>query len=563
MTNQRSEILTILRSVPRLVWLFTAAWIVLAIYWQCLAHRNGIFGEMWDTLPAYRVLGDMGFADIAHELLRKYALVHIIALPKLGFWIDFHFFGASGQFTRASSFIVSSLCFLLTVFIAIKQYQRPAICVVLGALLFFNGFQAYVISWESLLQYYLAVFFALLAFMEYDRRPAKLLLPSVLLLLTGFSCGASIAAIAGFSFMLFAQYWNGVRPSHKALVAYTGFLLLMAWLLYPDSATHVAQQNILGQETRPFFWHAPGLLLQYLAFPFSAWGEFRWLGLFVLLSVVHSVWVCLVKRKGLLSDYVLIYFFLIACTIALGRYKAMGMDGDVSRYYVYIAPLWFFSLLKLLKFPAGFFYAVATGFCALLLVGSLESVVVLTNLANKMEMARVVALNGNFRHFASQRLDATGGLEANLQNSSDYLRANNMDIYYRSETEVKQSDAVCHVQLVRKSFTTKGGFVDYALKESSENTSRLSAVYLADEAGKIIYYGTAYAAVTHLDGWAIALRDVKLSDWPLLLPLSWLKPEQRLLYIHLPRSVPLDSLPAWGQDYRGNWCRLVINVAQE
>ena len=89
------DIVKILRSLSWPVCLFAVAWIMLAVYWQWLVHVDGIFGEMWDTLPAYQLLGEMSVADIAHELLRKYAFVHIIALPKLGFWIDFNFFGAA------------------------------------------------------------------------------------------------------------------------------------------------------------------------------------------------------------------------------------------------------------------------------------------------------------------------------------------------------------------------------------------------------------------------------------------------------------------------------------
>jgi len=36
-----------------------------------------------------------------------------------------------------------------------------------------------------------------------------------------------------------------------------------------------------------------------------------------------------------------------------------------------------------------------------------------------MVLARTVALNGNFQHLASQRLDALRGLPANLENSGE------------------------------------------------------------------------------------------------------------------------------------------------
>ncbi len=557
MTSVRSELSTILRSVPWPVWLFAAAWMMLAVYWQWLEHQNGIFGEMWDTLPAYRLLGEMGAIDIARELLRKYAFVHILALPKLGFWIDFHFFGASGQFTRGSAFFFLFLCFLCVWYVASRDYQRPVTCLVVGLLLFFNGFQTFVVNWEPLLQYYLAIFFALLAFITYDKSPTRLFFPAVLLLLSALSCGAGIGAIAGFSFMLLVRIvLYDVKISRRVLVCYAVFLLAMAWLLNPDAA-----DGFVLQDPKPFFWNAPNLLLQCLAFPFSAWGDFRWLGFIMLLTVAHSIWRCVIWRTGTLSDYICCYFFLTVCAIALGRYKVMGIDGDVSRYYAYAAPLWYFALLKLLGVSVVLFRAVCVLFIVLLLAGSLVSVISTNNTSQKMMLSRTVALNGNFQHFASQRHDALGPMPMNLQNSSDYLRANNMDIYYQLTERVEQSDSVCHAHIVRRTGTTKGSFVDYILQEDPENTSLLSGFYLADDSGKILFYGAVFDAVTHLNGWVITLREVRLSDWSLLLPVAWLKPEQRRLYMHLPRSVPLDSLPAWGQDYRGNWCRLVINAS--
>ena len=560
MKNPRSEIATaniakILRSLSWPIWLFAAAWIALAIYWQWLVHVDGIFGEMWDTLPAYQLLGEMSIADIVSELLRKYAFVHIIALPKLGFWIDFHFFGASGRFTHAASFFVLVLCFLCVTYIAIRDYQRPIVCIALALLLFFNGFQSFVVNWESLLQYYLSVFFALLAFIVYEKSPSRLFFPAVLLLLSALSCGASIAAIVGFSFMLLVRVVCDVKISRSALGGYAFFLLAMVWLLNPDTA-----DSFILQDPKPFFWNAPNLLLQYLAYPFSAWGDFRWLGFGMLAAAAHSVWRCIILRNGMLSDYIFIYFFLIACTITLGRYKFMGVDSDVSRYYVYIAPLWYFLLLKFLPLSARLFKAVSIVFCTFLILGSLASVVVAANMAQKMTLARTVALNGNFQHFASQRLDALRGLPANLENSSEYLLANQMDIYYQLERKAEQSDRVCHIKLLRTFNTTKGVFVDYVLQE---NTVPLMSLYLASDDGGILFYGTAFAAVTHLNGWGIALRDVRVTDWPLLLPLVWLPSEQRRLFIHLPRTVPLSSLSAWAKDTQGNWCRLAISAAQE
>lgn len=331
-----------LRSVPIPLLVFAGAWLLLAAYWQWLAQANGIFGEMWDTLPAFQQLHTLSAIDIFRELMRKYALVHIIALPKLFFWVDFAEFGASGRFTRACSFLVSLACAGCLWRIALRDFSRSIVVTVLALLLFFNPLQTYVINWESLLQYYLSVFFALLAYRLRWQKKQQLWLPCLFLLLSAWSCGSSIAAIAGFTGLLFLQWRDGVVISTAQKIAYTCFFVLMVWMLKPDAGGGVLLDN-----PQPFFWNAPNLLLQYLVFPFSAWGDCRWLGVLMLMAVLHSVWRCWM-HKGQLSDHIFILFFLIACTIALGRYKWMGLDSDVSRYYVYIAPLWYFFLLKLM-----------------------------------------------------------------------------------------------------------------------------------------------------------------------------------------------------------------------
>jgi hypothetical protein len=558
-TNPRSEVPEILRNLPWSLWLFAAFWISLAGYWQWLVHSDGIFGEMWDTLPAFRELHSMSFADIGSELLRKYAHVHIIALPKLGFWIDFQLFGASGRFTRSATFVAMALCFVCAVTIAIRAYQRPVICTLLGLILFFNGCQTFVVNWESLLQYYLAIFFVLLAFLLYDYRPQKLVWPALCLLLAALSCGSSIAGIGGFAFMLLVRAWHGERLSPITTTGFTMFVLAMVWLLWPEPNTTLVLEN-----PGSFFWNAPNLLLQYLAYPFSAWGDMRWLGTFVLLAVAAVAWNSVILRNGTTADFVLMTFFLLGVTIVLGRYPLMGIDGDVMRYYGFMTPLWYFLLLRLflvlrlLRLPEQWFGVLVVPFCLLVILAGLAAVVVTANLGQKMELARIVAINGNVHHLASQRLDALRGLSASLENSRDYLRDHSMDIYYQPVLQVQASDRQCRAKLLRQSNTTKGSFTDYFLQEDAANPLPLSAMYLADHGGRVQYYGTAFAASTHLEGWGITMKSVRPADWPLLLPVSWLPREHRLLYLHLPRQVPLDSLQVWATDRRADWCHLII-----
>ncbi|MEZ5435483.1 MAG: hypothetical protein R3E67_02425 [Pseudomonadales bacterium] len=548
---QRSETGMLLRSLPTGLKVFAGCWLLLAVYWQWLAHSDGIFGEMWDTLPAFQQLNTLGVIEIAQELLRKYALVHILAVPKLFFWIDFAWFGASGRFVRTASFLLSLACAWCLLRIVSRDVQRPIVCTVLALLLFVNPLQTYVINWEVLIQHYLAVLFALAAYIAQWQSPRRLWLSCVFLLLSAFSCGSGIAAIAGFSWLLLVQWRAGKKLSAVELCGYSVFVLLMVWLLLPEPNT-----SSLLQRPNPFFWQAPNLLLQYLAFPFSAWGDCRWLGVLMLLSVAHSVWRCWILRTGNLSDHTLIFFFVIACTIAVGRYRWMGLDADVSRYYVYIAPLWFFSALKLLQFRNVFANGVVVLLVGGVLSASAAAWVVLGDYANKMELAKVVALSGNFRHHASLREDALRGLPATLENSRTYLHEKNMDIYYQAKQAIVPVAVGCTARVERQTPTTKKAFVDYVLQEIG-GVEAINKIYLTD--GDVVrYYGTAFVAATHVSGWSIALREVRWQDWPLLLPVQWLPSSQRRLFVHLPASVSPSSLQWWGEDTRGVLCRLAI-----
>jgi len=311
------------------------------------------------------------------------------------------------------------------------------------------------------------------------------------------------------------------------------------------------------QQPNPFFWQAPNLLLQYLAFPFSAWGDCRWLGVLMLLSVAHSVWRCWVLRVGNLSDHIVILFFGIACIIAIGRYQWMGLDADVSRYYVYIAPLWFFSALKLLQIRNIFSNGIVVFVVGGVLSASIAAWAVLGDYSNKMELAKVVALNGNFRHLAGLREDALQGLPATLENSHAYLREQNMDIYYQLKQSVVPTDVICNARLERKTPVSKKAFVDYILQET-DGAARIKKIYLTEGNNAVRYYGTAFVAATHVSGWSMPLRAVRWRDWPLLLPVQWLPLAQRRLFVHLPASVNPDALQWWGEDGRGEMCRLVL-----
>lgn len=556
MTAAHSEPVPVLRALPVWLWVFAVGWIALAVYWQWLVHRDGIFGDMWDMLPGYQRLQQMDVAALWQELTARYAGVHVLAIPKLFFWLNFSFFHGSGVLLKTASFLLCLANAVLLLKLTAREWSgsvRPALLCLMLLLVFFNGLQALVIDWDFLLQHYLAVFFSLSAFLLY-RHTHHLPIIFFLVLLAVFSCGSGLSTLAGMGFLLLLR-----RERWQVLCSYMVFAVLTLILVWPEP--QVLPQEMAAITPNAFFWSAPSLLLQYVSYPFSAWGDCRWLGMLVLLSASHSAYRCLRSANTPMTDFLLCYFFLIACSVVWGRYRFLAPDADLSRFYVYIAPLWFLVLLKLASFPQWLFRSVSSLLCSGLVLAGLAAVAVAADHAGRMDMARVVALNGNFAHLASLRLNAMAGQGSALQQHAGYLREQRMDIYGNAlMTLLTQAPAAatCKLTLQRKAVVSRGAFVDYFFTMDLAGDEVLTALYATDEQLQVRYHGVAVAAANRMKGWQIPLPAVTLSDWPLLLPLSLLSRQHVLIYTHLPRHEQVASLQWWAVNRDGSRCRVLL-----
>jgi hypothetical protein len=555
MTGLRSEIATILRSLPGWLWLFAASWIALAVYWQWLVHSGGILGDMWAMLPGYQRLGEMDLPALWQELTNRFARVHVLAIPKIFFWINFYFFAGSGAFLKCCSFVLCLANYFLLLYLVGGEklfLDNKKVLIISGIILFFNGFQILVIDWDFLLQHYLAVFFSLSAFLVYERY-RYLPLVFFLAFLAGFSCGSGLATLGSLFFLLLAR-----REKPYVLASCLAFISFAGYLIWPDSV--VVSPGVEGLPDNDFFWAAPLLLLDYLSYPFSAFGNARWIGFLLLAAACHSFFRCFQSRNFSISDFLICYFFMIACTVAWGRYRFFTEDTDLSRFYVYIAPLWFLFLLRVAELNRFFFRAVAGLLCGLLAIGGLAAVAVASDHAGRMDMARIVALNGNFSHFAASRLDAMAVGESALKQQSGYLQQHQMDIYRPAffMSGESEADSECHLEQRRSVVVSKGQFVDYLFSVRDLDIRTPVIFYAVDKNFAVRYQGVAVAAANRMKGWLVPLRDIGWKDWSLLLPVQWLSPGRVLLYTHLPRSESLHDFQWWGVTEDGSRCRIVF-----
>jgi hypothetical protein len=555
--NGRSDLPGLLRSLPVSVWLFTGLWLFLSAYWQWLVHSNGILGDMWDILPGYQQLPVMGFGEFWHELTAQFAQVHVLAVPKLFFWINFAFFGGSGSFLKFFSFLFCIANGLLL--LALLAKERPESMTSTGfflclLLVHFNGFQTLVIDWDFLLQHYLAVFFSLCAFLAYERG-RSLALVLLLIAFAGVSCGSGLSSLISVGFLLIVRRETGIK-----LLCFVFFAAVLLLVLWPEpQVLPPSMQNIASN---PFFPTAPSLLLQYLGFPVTAWCDARWLGLLPFTVALLSCYRCIRRADTPVTDFLICYFFLIACSVVWGRYRYFAPDTDLSRFFVYMAPLWFLVLLRIGHASVLLFRAFTVLWCAVLALGGLAAVAVASDHAGRMELSRVVALNGNFTHYAGLRLNAMLDGKNALQDNAGYLQAQGMDVYYRrrvSIAEMPDTGSPCAIKLLRMTRASKGQYRDYFFKTTDARDGVLTALYAADAEGKVLYYGVVVAAANRLHGWTIPLRSVRLQDWSLLLPVAWLSAENVLIYTHLPRNQEVTTLDWWAERADGKRCRVVMD----
>lgn len=543
-------------SLPVWCWLIIAPWLLLAAAWQWHVHVPGILGDMWDMLPGYQQLGSMTLPEILHELLRKFAGVHILLIPKLLFWLNFSFFAASGVLLKATSFLLCGLnLYLLCKLVLRNPVNISSIAVILsGLLILFNGLQTLVIDWDFLVQHYFAVFFTLLSFAvcSASAQPLsqrQLMTACFLVLLAGLSCGSGLASSLALGFYLLCR-----RERPALLIAYAFFSVLLVLLLRPDTVGSVG--------ANAFFWSGIDLLLRYLSYPFNVWLDFRWLGVVVLLAALHSMWVCIKHRDAPMRDVLLVYFFIIALTVMWGRYRFFTPDTDLGRFYVYLAPLWFLSLLKIADVSVRGFYLAAVFLCSALVLTGFFAIAVAADHAGRMQLSTVVARNGNFAHLAGLRLNAMAQGENALQQQHEYLQMHAMDIYPDDVPILSLPETqACTATLLRRAVVTKGTYVDYVLRGKDANGAALQDWMLVDTVANQHYAGAVVAERVRMKGWQLRLNEIKLQDWLLLLPARFLRADQTVLYTHLPRNMPLENLQMWGRTADDQRCHLQLNAA--
>lgn len=559
------------RALPTGCRLMLVVWLCLWALIQVMVHRPGIVGDMWDVYAAWLSLQQqVGSADVLRELLRKFAQVHILAVPKLWFWANFAWFEGSGALLRITSFAVCVINAGL-LWRLLSPADKPASPLLLFACfaLFFNGFQTLALDWDFLLQHYFAILFTLLAFQLLSSlqeiNPLRLLLACVCLALAGFSCGSGLASVLAVGFMFCTQ---PVPPAWRT--AYLVFAAVALWVLWPDAQlvqdssgqwvsleVYVQSQ---GMTLQTFFWNAPLLLLQYLAYPASAWGFMPWVGLILLLMGIEAFVRCLFTARASLRDYLFCYFLLVACSIVYGRYRLFALDADLSRYYIYIAPLWVLAVARVVACDCRYRRTMVILFCTAVVFSSAAAVIVANDHAIKMDLARVVLRSGNTEHFATIRLNAMRSGQVNPHVLyREALQQSRSDVYAADAEDDAVSvvrPGVCRMTVQRKK-TTKGKFADYFLRADVAQDI-WQGVYVSDTSGEVLYRGVVMPAATHLEKIFLQVKDVRLQDWPLLLPESTLPASARLLYLHLPANVDIATLQVWAVSASGDRCQVEL-----
>lgn len=81
---------------------------------------------------------------------------------------------------------------------------------------------------------------------------------------------------------------------------------------------------------------------------------------------------------------------------------------------------------------------------------------------------------------------------------------------------------------------------------------------MSDTSGEVLYRGVVMPAATHLEKIFLQVKDVRLHDWPLLLPESTLPASARLLYLHLPANVDIATLQVWAVSASGDRCQVEL-----
>lgn len=539
-------------------WSFLFFWAVLFCFWQWQLYTPGIFGDMWDNLkPTQQMLGWRG-AEWAEELFRRYAQSHVLLIPKLIFFIDFDFFGASGALTRWCSVLVSFFCAGAAYYCALaSRFSISKImAAVLAVLIFLSPLQIFVVNWHVLLQHCLSVFFALCCCLALAKK--RYLMAVMLAVGAALSSGAGVAVL-GLSLGVLCI--AGIRQRSFTLEQIVALLLVLTalWLVRPGSQLFVTA--LFGVEN--FF----SLLLQLFAFPLSGFYDARWFGVLLLVFCMVSGWRCLWSRADSL-DFVTVFAGLLLLSVAWGRYHYMSWDADLSRYYIFCAPLLFAVVCRIANFRARVLPIFVLCLVAVNFIAGLPLLAVTNSISQKTALANAVYFNGNNQHYARIKLDALSQDDL-LTHEREYLQREQLDVFYRvlqvpvsvQEASRSASFPSCRLQLLERRHATKKQFVDYWWQQTSG--SKLQQVIAIDEIGKTHFMGVAVANNLPLAGWFLEPRQFSWGEHAgLLIPVAWLPVAEKRWLIHLPALEKLENYQWYGRDNDGQWCKLNFSYRQ-
>lgn len=525
-------------------------------YYQWQLHTPGIFGEMWDNLAPVQQMAAWGVHEWLAELFRRYAGSHVLFFPKLVFFADFHWFGASGVLSRAASWLAVLGCVGLSGWLLARDFAwrdslsgsgwRYPSAFVLAAAIYFSPLEFFVINWQSLLQYTLSVLFGLACAVFLQRQQfGRAWLAA---LLAALCCGAGVAALG----LVLGSVVAAI--SHRKIVKVRACALLLLtlialWLVRPEP-----QLFALGQYG---FSNGVSLYLQLLAYPISAFFDARAVGLCVLLGVLYSG-INILRYRADIYDFVIVFAALVLLSITVGRFNYIPWDSDISRYYIFMAPLWFGVFAKFMLWQTNLRLLALIAAVSFSLLAGLPLLAVTQSVAQKMLLANTVFFNGNTEHYARLKLDVLNPGNRLAQEQA-YLKQHQLDVFYReSLPRDMQSTATCHLQLIQQRFATKRRYQDSWFAETENVLQTLWAIK-ADGEQKL---AVRVAKQLPLDGWFLTPKTVSWREhWQLLLPVSWLSAEQARWFTHLSAEEKLDQYEWYGRTQGGHWCRVQFQVA--
>lgn len=521
-----------------------------------MVFTPGIAGEIWYFLEVLQQWPNWSAAERLNELMRPFAGSHTLLTAKIIFLADLKYWSGSGVLTT----VTSAFAVLASAVIAWRLLREDSVdsasAALISALVLLSPLQLYTINIQSALHFVLSVLFALLACFAMSREHyGRALVWSLLTLLSsaaGFAVMTLLLAVIG------RQVWQRKNISPYFLLCVGLGLAALIWC-WPTSAPSAVSFSEL-------ITNAAFLFLQLLALPAAIYGDFRWLGVAILLLSLPSIRRFFSAQTMLATDYLVLFGLLLLLSIALGRAALSTWDGEILRYYIFVAPLYLGLFASwMIRLPR--FTAVVALCLVMFLIGvGLPVVAVTQSVGQKLALANVTFASGDNQHYARLKLDIFQNGDFLAQQRA-FLQEQALDVYagnvaaLPAASEIEQ--AGCVLQLTSARFSSKKLFRDYWLSAEASNTGQLKQLLGVNEIGRQIP-AVEVAKALPLQGWFLTPKTFSWHEHcDLLVPVSWLSAEKRQWFIHLPATKSLTDYRWFGRDNRGQWCLVEINAAQE